>query len=431
MWYLISGLVLIIYAVMHLAIRGPATYIAAPLLWLFLAYATLKMAGSRARIRLWRSSRSITITSASIAGFEIVVFVFAGIFTSFGESPYQFTPLFLVINTFFFMSNLIGVELSRAYLAQTCSKRKLTLALGLISLLYAAVSIPLATYTRLNPNSPLGLAEFSATTFLPALAESLLATYLALLGGPIASIAYRGILTSFEWLSPILPNPSGSIKAFIGVMAPTIGFLYISQTTTPTFLSRIGMPTETERRRRLTKTKKSSPVGWTIIFMLCVLMVWTSMGLLGFYPTIIASGSMRSTLDVGDIVIVVPVDPSKLHVGDIIQYRQEEEMIVHRVVETLQSGKTKLFTTKGDANNAPDQSPVFSSQIRGKVVFTIPKLGWIPIYFKAAIAGVWIFILVNTTLAYIVLTTIVLSASIYTFNAYRKRSNRRWQRGKS
>jgi len=236
-------------------------------------------------------------------------------------------------------------------------------------------------------------------------------------------------LTSFEWLSPILPDPSGSIKAFIGVMAPTIGFLYISQTTTPTLLRRIGIPAGTKRRHRLTKTKRSLPVGWIIISMLCVFMVWTSAGLLGFYPTIIASGSMRPTLDVGDIVIVVPVDSSKIYVGDIIQYWQEEgEMTVHRVVDSLQTKGAKLFTTKGDANNAPDTEPVFANQIRGKIVFTMPKLGWIPIYFKAVIAGVWILILANTSLTYIALTIIVLSTSIYTFKAYLNRQSRRCAR---
>ena len=42
----------------------------------------------------------------------------------------------------------------------------------------------------------------------------------------------------------------------------------------------------------------------------------------------------------------------------------------------------KIFITKGDANSEPDVDPVMPDQVTGKVVFTIPKLGWIPIFFK-------------------------------------------------
>jgi len=122
--------------------------------------------------------------------------------------------------------------------------------------------------------------------------------------------------------------------------------------------------------------------GWLAISAFLVLTVWTSTGLLGFYPTIIASGSMTPTMEVGDIAIATSIDPSKIQTGDIIQYLKGEEMTLHRVVEIYRERGTLFFITKGDANSAPDPDPVHPSQIRGKLILTIPKLGWASIAVK-------------------------------------------------
>jgi len=103
-------------------------------------------------------------------------------------------------------------------------------------------------------------------------------------------------------------------------------------------------------------------------------------------------------------------------------------MTLHRVVEISQTEGGKTFITKGDANNAPDPDPIFSNQIRGKLILAIPKLGWIPIYFKMAIASVWAFLSTNITLAYALLTSIVFTTLIYAIHTYKNRSHRHWLR---
>ncbi len=41
-----------------------------------------------------------------------------------------------------------------------------------------------------------------------------------------------------------------------------------------------------------------------------------------------------------------------------------------------------MFTTKGDANNAPDQALTHLADIHGKVLFTIPYLGYVLAFAK-------------------------------------------------
>ena len=56
--------------------------------------------------------------------------------------------------------------------------------------------------------------------------------------------------------------------------------------------------------------------------------------ILGFKPFIVLSGSMESKINVGDLVFVKEVNPSKLQVGDIIAFRDSENIVTtHRIVD--------------------------------------------------------------------------------------------------
>jgi len=419
MWYLIAGLTAIIYIFTNLvlpsAVSGIAFYIAYSLCWISLAVIAIKLSKSK-NIEILGINNAFLTTAATVAVLQIVTLVFTGILTSFGKSPYSHTPLYLALNIIFFMSTIIGMELSRAYIVRTCCQRKPTLALGLIALFYATITISLSRFLYLDL-SPLGLAEFSASVFLPALAESLLATYLTFLSNPISAITYRGILQGFEWLSPILPNPSWSVKALIGVMVPTVGFLTIHQSTIPRYMRKHG---------RIVKVKKSSTLGWTAVAMISVLAIWGSTGMLGFRPSIISSGSMTPTLQVGD-VIITEASPNDIKIGDIIQYSGENEIIAHRVVDIQQEGGTKYFITKGVDNNAPDPEPVYPSQVIGKTVFTIPKLGWVSIAIKTLITEAYTLLTTNLTYAYTILA-IIIPTSVFGIHRYRNQPLRKLRR---
>jgi signal peptidase len=406
---------------------GLMAYIIPSISWSSLTLITLYICGFE-KIRLWFNKR-LSVVAALTAIFQIFLLMDAGLVTGFGKSPFSFTPAGLTINLIFVLSTLLGIEVSRAYLAKNFGKKKPFLTLGLVTLLYTSITISMVGLLNiLTLREPLAFVEFFGTTFLPTLAENLLASYLALLGGPIASLAYRCPLRAFQWFSPILPNLSWGFEALLGVMAPTIGFIYISQGTPLRLLRKIGIQTQIRRPRRFARSEKSSIRGWTIISVFCVLMVWTSTGLLGFYPTVILSGSMRPTIDVGDIAIAITADACQIQVGDIVQYWQEGEMTLHRVVEIAGEGDNKLFVTRGDANPIPNSALVFPAQIRGKLILIVPKLGWISIYIKKAIANIWSVLSTNTILTYTTASMIMFIASVYTVHTYKKRSYNYWRR---
>ena len=98
--------------------------------------------------------------------------------------------------------------------------------------------------------------------------------------------------------------------------------------------------------------------------------------ILGFKPFIVLSGSMESKINVGDLVFVKEVNPSKLQVGDIIAFRDSENIVTtHRIVDIDTKDNELCFVTKGDANNANDDGIVYSNMVEGKYQTKIAKLG--------------------------------------------------------
>ena len=101
---------------------------------------------------------------------------------------------------------------------------------------------------------------------------------------------------------------------------------------------------------------------------------------LGLTPMVVLSGSMSGEaedhIEVGDLVFVGRADPEELEVGDVIAYMNGGATVTHRItaIDTNTDGDL-LFTTKGDANNAEDTTPVTEEQLVGIYRWRIPKVG--------------------------------------------------------
>ena len=113
----------------------------------------------------------------------------------------------------------------------------------------------------------------------------------------------------------------------------------------------------------------------------------------------IVSPSMVPTINVLDVVVTMRVDnPEEIEKEDIItfnstDYRYSGVLVTHRIVdiEKTSSGEY-LFTTKGDNNNTQDSSRISFNEIYGRVLFRIPKIGYIQYYLSSVLGWVAIII---------------------------------------
>jgi signal peptidase I len=386
MWYIILGLLSLVSLTINFLIGGgyTETYIIRPALWIALAVITFLVAKNEGvnflkfkKIRRWSLGKSPIHAGLMLGGFQVALLIIIGVFFKFGKSPYAFTPTVMITNAFFIGSILIGTEFSRAYLIKKTTKNQrkyTTLAILIITIIYTLILISPNRFASLNLDNPVKTLEFLGGTIIVGIATSLLATYLAYLGGATASISYMGVLLAFEWFSPILPNPHWIVLALVGTIAPAAGFIILQASITP------GQTKPKGYKRK----KQKSDHGWTTIAIFTVILLFFSYGYLGVEPTVIYSGSMQPELNVGDIVLIDNVKPEEIQVGDVIQYvREDKTLILHRVIERYEDEKGQLFfITQGDANPSPDPTPVLHKNVRGRAGYTIPKIGWIQIYVK-------------------------------------------------
>ena len=95
----------------------------------------------------------------------------------------------------------------------------------------------------------------------------------------------------------------------------------------------------------------------------------------------VATGSMSNTIEIGDVVIVKIT--KEVNKNEIIVYRDGENFVTHRLVET----DGDKLVAKGDANNSEDK-PITEEQILGKVIYVIPKMGvWRNILLSPEVIG--------------------------------------------
>jgi len=378
--WIIIALLAGIYAAVNLGLTrvlaaDVGTYVARPLMWGLVAFVVLALPKYRtaAKSRL----RSTIVQAALMIGFfQVVSYIIAGLFSNFGESPYSFTPMGILTNLFLVASTLIGMELSRAWLINRLGKKHTFLALGFVALLYTALSLPLRQITSISLE--LQTVTFLNSTLLPTLAENLLASLLALLAGPLAAIAYRGMLEAFWWFCPILPDLPWAFKGLIGTAVPIIGMVMVNS-----FYS-----AKASGRQPRKQAKEGFPVGWIVTSLVGVVIIWFAVGLFPFHPALVASGSMQPMMYAGDVVIVAKVPADIIEQGDVIQFRKEGGItMMHRVIEVQETEGAKSFITKGDANSEPDTDPVIPENVVGKLVLTIPKIGWASIVVKSFFTG--------------------------------------------
>lgn len=116
-----------------------------------------------------------------------------------------------------------------------------------------------------------------------------------------------------------------------------------------------------------------------IVVVLAVAVVIPRLG--GATPYTILTGSMEPERPPGTLVVIRPVDPDEVKVGDIVTYQLESgepTVVTHRVVSvgvSMRHPGERTFRTQGDANDVPDAKPVREVQLRGRLWYSVPHLG--------------------------------------------------------
>lgn len=345
-------------------------YIFPALTWGGLLAVNLMLPGARPAGKL-RWARLLRWMALMCVFIGMLGMLLEGMMGGFGNSPYDHSLTGLLVNIISLAVMLTAVEMSRSWLLHRYFKRRPLPGAGVIVLGFTLLALPLNQVFNLHDK--LTAVKFLGATFLPSLADNILATYFAFLGGPLPAIIYRGGIMLAEHLSPYLPASSWVAQTLLGTAAPLLGVILVH------------MIYNEEAGRAKASQGEQSSLSWFASGVACILVLWFALGVFSYAPRVILSGSMVPVLNVGDVVIIKDIEGSEAQLGDIIFFPQGEIKVTHRVVAIQESDGKRKFITKGDANPDADHDLVPEGNVMGRVVLVVPKAGWLTLALRGAL----------------------------------------------
>ena len=244
-----------------------------------------------------------------------------------------------------------------------------TVVLTLLELVFRVRSIDFGSFEA--------LFRLSATTILPTIVKNAFFSYVCFHVGYKVPILYRMLVdVLYVYIVPIIPDLGEYIHSIVAISLPIIIYMNIYEM----------IDTKCNKPRPIIKKDSFSFVDLGIGTILVILISLVS-GLFPLYMIGIGSTSMAPTINKGDAVILLKVDPNKkVKQGDVIAFTRNDSKksitVVHRVTEVTNSNGKVVYVTKGDANKSEDVNMVSQSQVRGVVQFRIPLIAYPTIFFN-------------------------------------------------
>ncbi|HSW41288.1 MAG TPA: signal peptidase I [Patescibacteria group bacterium] len=105
---------------------------------------------------------------------------------------------------------------------------------------------------------------------------------------------------------------------------------------------------------------------------------------------VIGGGSMEPAIGRGALVLALPSDPDEYRVGEVVAVQQGAATpFTHRITRLADLRGVPHVETRGDANAGPDPAIVPTAAVIGRIVVSIPLLGYLAIVLAsgAGLAG--------------------------------------------
>ena len=141
----------------------------------------------------------------------------------------------------------------------------------------------------------------------------------------------------------------------------------------------------------------------TLATLIVVVLLAVALGklvpLTGGRSIIIGGSSMEPAIHLGSTVVVFPVEPAELRVGDVVSIKLEESRatFTHRIVAIVDRPDGRWIRTKGDANADPDPTLVPATTVIGRVELSVPLIGYL-LVLLSTVLGVLFVVGIGATL---------------------------------
>lgn len=207
---------------------------------------------------------------------------------------------------------------------------------------------------------------FIALNLIPAISSNASLCYLTRKTGYRPLLLYALVIGLYQYILPIVPNPNEYIASIISFILPIALCL------------RIHLFFKKDHKREIVREKHRKSYGTLAVATISVLiLVYFTCGYFHLWAIAVASGSMSPKINKGDVVIIEKLDGKydTLKKGQVIAFKYEGVVIVHRLIDIINEDGKYYFYTKGDANSKPDNFYLEQYMVIGKVNHRIPWVG--------------------------------------------------------
>ncbi len=214
---------------------------------------------------------------------------------------------------------------------------------------------------------------FIALYLLPTISKNVLCTYISVKVGYKPVILYLIVMDLYSYFIPIIPNPNEYIYSVIHFVVPFV------------LMYRLYMLFKKDTDEYVLREYNKKRIGHLILPGLVVLfLVYITSGYFHYHAIVIASGSMVPNIYKGDVVVIEKIegDYDLLNLNQVIAYKYNDIIIVHRLVKIVDVDGERFYYTKGDANNAMDNYAISKDMILGVVNVKVPYIGYPTVWLK-------------------------------------------------
>ena len=306
-----------------------------------------------------RYTVDIMIEIFIVIGTSFIIYYLTGLFIGFIKINNYFT--FYGLNTFIipiFLS-IILKEFLRYNMLKKSEGSKLLIILTTILF----VNIDLINYLNiLTFKSVYSIFIFIALNLLPAISNNVISSYISKKTGYKVNLVWLIVIKMYYYVLPIVPNYNDYILSIVRIIFPfIIGYRVFTFYQNDKII------------KKDLSEKNNSYVYMISIILFAGTLVYFSSGYFRFQAFSIGSGSMLPNIRIGDVVIIEKT--KDIEIGDIVAYKYNNYVIVHRIVNIEKVEDELYFYSKGDANTDIDNYIIYEDMIIGEVKLKIPFIG--------------------------------------------------------
>jgi signal peptidase len=308
----------------------------------------------------------------------VILTYLVGIVSGFNYSVYSLSFNTLLKTILPYILVIVSGELLRKEVTTKCPGSAINYILLVISLVLVDATLFLTTF---DINTGDGVIKFVCNIVMPSVSKNIFLVYISTIAGLAPTIIYRFIMELKMFIIPIVPDFGLYIDSVLSTAYPAILGLII-------FISLKQYQNKEVEGKSIQDSKLFTYSIMIVLFLLLTVLVSLTSCKFKYAAIAIGSGSMTGTFNKGDVIIYKAIGDYNPVLDDILVFRKDGKIIVHRIIEVVDIGNDEyIYYTKGDANPTPDGYPLQREDLVGIYKAKIPYLGVPSVYLGEMISN--------------------------------------------